>query len=52
MNKGLLSIVIPVYNSRDRLAECFDSIVNQNDKGLEVIVVDDCSSDGSLELCR
>lgn len=52
MNKGLLSIIIPVYNSRDRLAECFDSIVNQNCKGLEVIVVDDCSSDGSLELCR
>lgn len=52
MNKGLLSIIIPVYNSRDRLAECFDSIVNQNYNGLEVIVVDDCSSDGSLELCR
>lgn len=52
MNKGLLSIIIPVYNSRDRLAECFDSIVNQNYNRLEVIVVDDCSSDGSLELCR
>ncbi|MCI8364432.1 MAG: glycosyltransferase [Eubacterium sp.] len=52
MNKGLLSIIIPVYNSRDRLAECFESIVNQNFQRLEVIVVDDCSSDGSLELCQ
>lgn len=51
MKKGLLSIIIPVYNSRDRLAECFESIVNQNFERMEVIVVDDCSSDGSLELC-
>lgn len=51
LNKGLLSIVIPVYNSRDRLAECFESIINQDLERLEVIVVDDCSSDGSLELC-
>ncbi len=52
MNKGLLSIIIPVYNSRERLAECFESIIDQNYDRMEVIVVDDCSSDGSLELCR
>ncbi len=47
-----MSIIIPVYNSKEKLAECLKSVVNQTYPELEVIVVDDCSTDGSLEICR
>lgn len=50
--KGLVSIIIPVYNSRDGLAQCLDSVVSQSYEKLEVIIVDDCSTDGSLDICR
>lgn len=49
---GLVSIVIPVYNSKARLEKCLDSIVSQSYPNLEVLVVDDCSTDGSLEIAR
>lgn len=49
---GLVSIVIPVYNSKERLEECLDSVVAQSYPKIEVIVVDDCSTDGSLEIAR
>lgn len=48
----MISIIIPVYNSKERLAECLKSVAQQDYKPLEVIVVDDCSTDGSLEICR
>ncbi len=50
--EGLISIIIPVYNSRERLAECLESVAGQSYPELEVIIVDDCSTDGSLEICR
>lgn len=49
---GMISIVIPVYNSKERLEECLNSVVAQSYPNLEVIVVDDCSTDGSLEIAR
>lgn len=49
---GVVSIIIPVYNSKDRLALCLDSVAAQSYQKTEVIIVDDCSTDGSLELCR
>lgn len=49
---GVVSIIIPVYNSIDRLALCLDSVAAQSYQKTEVIIVDDCSTDGSLELCR
>lgn len=49
---GVISIVIPVYNSKARLTECLDSIVSQSYPKLEVLIVDDCSTDGSLEIAR
>lgn len=52
MNKGMISIIIPVYNSKEKLAECLESVATQDYEPLEVIVVDDCSTDGSLEICR
>lgn len=52
MNRGLVSIIIPVYNKADFLAECLSSIREQTWKKLDVIVVDDGSTDGSLEIVR
>jgi len=41
------SIVIPVYNSKDYLRRCLDSILNQDFSDYEIILVDDGSNDGS-----
>ena len=44
------SIVIPVYNVRDYLRECLDSCLRQELEGLEIICVDDGSTDGSADI--
>lgn len=45
-----LSIIIPVYNEEDYLSACLDSIAMQTKKPLEVIVVDNNSTDRSMEI--
>lgn len=45
----MISVIIPVYNTRDYLDRCLDSITTQSEKDLEIILVDDCSTDGSKE---
>lgn len=47
----LVSIIIPVYNTKQFLCECVESVCNQNYKDIEIILIDDGSSDGSSELC-
>lgn len=42
-----LSIIIPVYNTEKHLKKCFDSIINQNNSEIEVVVVNDGSTDNS-----
>ncbi len=46
-----ISVIIPVYNVKDYLDKCFESIINQSYSNLEILVVDDGSSDGSSLLC-
>ncbi len=50
MSKPLISIIIPVYNNKQYLAECIESVINQTYSNLEIIVVDDGSTDGSSEI--
>lgn len=52
MNNKLLSIVIPVYNVEKYLATCLDSVVGYNDDNVEIIIVNDGSTDNSLHLCQ
>ncbi len=51
MNKSdLISVIIPVYNSSERLDICVNSILNQSYSNLEIVLVDDGSTDNSLEI--
>ena len=50
-NFPLLSVVVPVYNTADYLRDCVNSIVNQTYKNLEIILVDDGSTDASGLMC-
>ena len=42
-----VSVVIPAYNAHDTLADCLGSMVNQTLQDIEIIVVNDASTDGS-----
>lgn len=46
-----ISIVIPVYNVREYIEYCLESVVNQTYKNYDVILIDDGSDDGSEEIC-
>ena len=47
----LISIIVPVYNVKDYVEKCLDSICGQSYTNLEIIVVDDGSTDGSGKIC-
>lgn len=47
-----LSIIVPNYNKAPYLRDCLDTIFNQSYTDCEVIVVDDCSTDGSLDVLK
>lgn len=48
---GLISIIVPVYNVESYLERCVDSIIHQTYKNLEIILVDDGSTDRCGEIC-
>ena len=47
----LISLIVPVYNVKDYLKTCLQSILEQTYKNLEIILVDDGSDDGSSGIC-
>lgn len=51
MREGVISVVVPVYNVEPYLKECLDSIINQSYRDLEIILIDDGSTDKSGEIC-
>ena len=46
-----ISIIVPVYNVEAYLYKCVDSIINQTYKNLEIILIDDGSTDSSGKIC-
>lgn len=51
MKQNLISIIIPVYNTKEYLPRCLDSIINQTYENLELLIIDDGSNDGSGDVC-
>lgn len=47
----LISIIVPVYNTEQYLSVCLKSIINQTYKDIEIILIDDGSTDRSAEIC-
>ena len=52
MNKPLISVVVPVYNVEQYLKKCLDSIIKQKYNNLEIIIVNDGSTDNSQKICQ
>lgn len=48
----MISIIVPVYNAEKYLNRCIDSILKQTFTDLEIILVDDGSTDNSLKICE
>lgn len=47
-----ISIVVAVYNAEKTLKKCVDSLLNQTYNNIEIILVNDCSKDNSLDICK
>ena len=52
INNSIISIIVPIYNVEDYLKECIDSILRQTFKNIEIILVNDGSTDRSYEICK
>ena len=47
-----ISVIIPIYNTEQYLKQCLNSIVNQTFKDIEIICINDCSTDNSLQILQ
>lgn len=52
MEKGLISIIVPVFNTERYLNQCIDSILKQSYSNWELILVDDGTYDNSYKICK
>lgn len=52
MNEVLVSVIIPAYNAKKYILPCINSILSQQYGNLEILVMDDCSSDGTYEILK
>jgi glycosyltransferase involved in cell wall biosynthesis len=52
MERDLVSVIIPVYNGERHLDDAINSVLSQNYKPIEIIVVDDGSTDNSADIAR
>ena len=51
-NTPLVSIIIPVYQVQEYIARCLESCINQSLREIEILIVDDCGSDDSIEIAK
>ena len=47
-----VSVIVPIYNAENYLAKCIESLIHQNYRALQIILVDDGSTDNSLTIAR
>ena len=52
MEKVMISVIVPVYNVENYLGKCLDSLINQTYKDIEIICINDGSTDNSLNILR
>lgn len=52
MRQALVTVIIPTFNSSRYLEECLKSVCDQTYRNLEIIIIDDGSSDGTQDICR
>lgn len=52
IEQKLVSIIIPIYNLETRIKSCLESVISQTYRLLEIILVDDGSTDNSLDICQ
>ncbi len=48
----MISVIIPVYNTAKFLSTCIKSIIDQTYQDLEIILVNDASTDNSIQICN
>ena len=52
MKKPKLSVIVSVYNTEKYIEKCLDSLLNQTYKNIEIVVINDCSTDNSLKILK
>ena len=50
--KEKISIIVPVYNVEKYVRKCLESIIHQTYKNIEIIIIDDASTDNSLKMWK
>ncbi|WP_153051547.1 glycosyltransferase family 2 protein, partial [Streptococcus suis] len=48
----LISVIVPIYNVENYLRQCLDSIISQTYQNLEILLIDDASTDDSVAICQ
>lgn len=52
MNDTMVTVIVPVYNTAPYLSRCINSILCQSFSKIELILIDDGSTDNSLDICN
>ena len=52
MSNPTVSVIIPVYNAQEGIKQCLDSLLNQSFTDFEIILLNDGSTDNSLEVIK
>ncbi|WP_304648370.1 glycosyltransferase family 2 protein, partial [uncultured Helicobacter sp.] len=47
-----ISLIIPTYNTKDYIAICLESCINQSFRDIEILIIDDCGNDGAIDIAK